>query len=34
MEFVQKIRSVEVKVALKKMKPKKAVGPNGIPIEA
>ncbi|XP_021753613.1 uncharacterized protein LOC110718985 [Chenopodium quinoa] len=33
MEYVQRIRRVEVEIALKKMKPKKVVGPDGIPIE-
>ncbi|XP_021746173.1 uncharacterized protein LOC110712057 [Chenopodium quinoa] len=33
MEYVQRIRRVEAEIALKKMKPKKAVGPDGILME-
>jgi len=33
MEYVRRIRRVEVEIALRKMKPKKAVGPDGVPIE-
>ncbi|XP_021740395.1 uncharacterized protein LOC110706747 [Chenopodium quinoa] len=33
MEYVRRIRRVEVEIALKKMKPKKTVGPDGVPIK-
>ena len=32
-EFVLRVRRVEVEVALKRMKPKKTVGPDGISVE-